>query len=73
MIDEVKELIGMDCIIYTITNNSKIFGIIKNVSENSILVQKKDNTKEVVNLDFVIRVREHPKGKNGKKKVLIFD
>ena len=28
---------------------------------------------EAINLDFVIRIREYPRNKNGKKKSVVFD
>ena len=33
----------------------------------------KDRTLEAINLDFVIRIREYPKNKKGKKKSVVLD
>lgn len=42
-------------------------GVIKEVSDSAILVEK-NGTVEAINLDFVIRIREYPRNKKGKKK-----
>lgn len=34
---------------------------------------EKDGKIEVLNLDFVIRIREYPRNKNGKKKAIVVD
>ena len=47
--------------------------VIKEVTDGGLLIKRKDNAEEVVNLDFVIRIREYPRKKNGKKKELILD
>lgn len=70
MLELAKEFIGKECIIYTF--NSQLNGVIKEVSEGAMLIES-GNIAEVVNLDFVVRIREYPKGKNGKKKAIIFD
>ena len=73
-ISEMKELaarfLGKECIIYTF--NSQIVGVIKEISETAVLVDRK-GCQEAVNLDFVVRVREYPKTKNGKKKSVVLD
>jgi len=34
---------------------------------------EKSGTLEAVNFDFIVRIREYPKNKNGKKKSVILD
>ena len=47
------------------TFNSQLSGVIKEVSEGAVLVES-NNTLEVINLDFIVRIREYPrKKKNG--------
>ncbi len=70
MMELCKKFIEKECLIYTL--NSQLSGIIKEVSNGAILVENKD-TVEAVNLDFIVRVREYPRKKNGKKKSVIFD
>ena len=42
------------------------------MTDGAILIEK-DEKLEVVNLDFVIRIREYPRKKNGKKKDIVLD
>ncbi len=73
---EMKELakrfIDKECLIYSFDSSHQFVGVIKEVSDNAILAEK-NGTVEAINLDFVIRIREYPKNKNGKKKSVIFD
>ena len=75
---EMKELakrfIGEACIIYTITSNdSSIQGIIKEIDDGGMLIERNTGEKEIVNLDFVTRIREYPRKKNGRKKGVVLD
>jgi len=65
-----QKFIGKECLVYTI--NSQISGTIREVNENAILL---DNGKDIdlVNLDFVIRIREYPRNKKGQKKSVVLD
>lgn len=71
MVELAKRFIDKECIIYTF-NSNQIAGTIKEVSDGSLLVDNK-GTLEVINLDFVVRIREYPKNKNGKKKSVVID
>ena len=66
-----KQFIGKDCLLYTF-NGNRIAGRVLEVTEHGLLLQAGDTT-EVVNLDFIIRLREHPTDKKGKKKSVVFD
>ena len=70
MLELTKCFIGYECIIYTF--NSQLTGIIKEVTDRAILIEN-GGASEAVNLDFIVRIREYPKKKNGKKKSLILD
>jgi hypothetical protein len=65
-----KNFLGKECIVYTL--NNQIECVVKEVSGGAILVEKK-GTLEAVNLDFVTRIREFPRNKNGKKKSVVLD
>ncbi len=71
MIEFAKRFIDKECLIYTF-NGNQIDGIIKEVADGALLVESK-GTVEAVNIDFVMRIREYPKNKNGKKKSVILD
>ena len=72
---EMKELakrfIDKECIIYSFDGH-QLEGIIKEVTDRAILVEK-DSNLEAINLDFIIRIREYPRNKNGKKKSVVLD
>lgn len=72
MIELAKKFIGKECIIYAFDSNHQFDGIIKEVSDGAILLEKSGNL-EAINLDFVIRIREFPRNKKGKKKSLFLD
>lgn len=69
-----KQFIGEECIIYTITSNEgSIQGVIKEVTDGGMIIVRKSGEQEIVNLDFVTRIRQYPRKKNGKKKEIWFD
>ena len=73
MLDLAKHFINEDCLIYFI-GGTTISGVIKEISEsgNAILIEKGQD-KDVVNLEFVTRIRKFPLDKKGKRKSLILD
>ena len=69
-----KRFIGQECIIYTITSNDgSVLGVIKEVTDRGMLIEKKTGELEIVNLEFVTRIREYPRKKNGKKQSVVLD
>ena len=74
MKDLAKQFIGKECLIYTIaSNDSAVPGVIKEVGEGGMIVERKSGELEVINLDFVTRIREYPRKKNGRKKEIVLD
>ena len=70
MVELCKRFIGKDCIIYTY--NSQIEATLKEVSDGAVLIER-NGEEEAVNLDYIMRLREHPKNKKGKKKSIFVD
>ncbi len=70
MFELAQSFIDKECIIYTF--NSQFTGVIKQVNEGGILIEK-NGAQEAVNFDFIVRIREYPKNKNGKKKSVVLD
>lgn len=66
-----ERFIEKECIIYTY--NGQLEAVIKEVTDGGLLIKRADAAEEVVNLDFVIRIREYPRKKNGKKKDIVLD
>lgn len=56
MFELAKRFIEKECVIYTFEGN-QYTGIIKEVNEGAILIDKKGNT-EAINLSFVVRIKE---------------
>ncbi len=72
MSDIFNKYIGKDCIVYTSNSNlSAIECNIISVEDNWLSIRTKDG-EEVINFDYVVRIKEHPVNKNGKKKSVIF-
>lgn len=72
MIELAKRFIGKECLIYSFDSNHQFTGKILEVSNNAILIENGGSI-DAVNLDFVIRIREYPKNKKGKKKSVVLD
>lgn len=64
--------IDKECVIYSFDSSHQYEGVIKEVTDGAILIEK-DGKLEAINLDFVIRIREYPRNKNGKKKSVVLD
>ena len=67
-----KRFIDKECLIYAFDSNHQFEGVIKEVTDGAILIEK-DGKTEAINLDFVIRIREYPRKKNGKKQSVVLD
>ena len=68
-----KQFMGKECIIYTVADNfGNIQGVIKDVNDTGITVENKQGL-QAVNLDYVVRICEYPRKKNGKKKSVVLD
>ena len=74
MKDLAKRFIGEECIIYTVASDSgSIQGVIKEVTDGGMIIDRKSGEREIINLDFVTRIRQYPRKKNGKKKDVVLD
>lgn len=69
-----KRFIGEDCLIYPVTSfDGSLHGVIKEVNDSAMVIENTSGELEVINLDFVTRIRQYPRKKNGKKKSLVLD
>lgn len=69
-----KQFIGKECIIYTITSNDgSVHGVIKEIGGGGMIVENRTGEREIINLEFVTRIREYPRKKNGRKKGIVLD
>lgn len=72
MIELAKRFIGKECLIYAFDSSHQFTGTIREVTDSAVLIEN-NGTLEAINLDFVIRIREYPRNKNGKKKSVVLD
>lgn len=70
MNDIISRYIGKDCLVY-VSNSSALEGEITGVEDNWLVIKTKDG-EETINLDYIVRVKEHPRKSNGKKKSVVF-
>ena len=69
-----KRFVGKECIIYTvISNDGSVQGVIKEIDDGGMVIEKKSGELEIINLDYVTRIREYPRTKTGKKKSIVLD
>ena len=68
-----KQFIGKGCIIYTITSDGGVQGVIKEIDDGGMIIENESGEREVINLDFVMRIREYPEKKSGRKKAVVLD
>ena len=45
--------------------------MIKEIDDGGMVIEKKSGELEIINLDFITRIRQYPRKKNGKKKSII--
>ena len=67
-----ERFIDKNCIIYSFDGNHQYDGVIKEVTNGAILVEK-DGKFDAINLDYIGRIREYPTNKKGKKKSIVLD
>ena len=70
MFELIERYIGKECLVYTM--NTQLRGTIVGVKEGWLEVNTGTDT-DIVNIDYIIRIREYPKKKNGKNKSVILD
>ncbi|MGN0642839.1 MAG: DUF6897 domain-containing protein [Huintestinicola sp.] len=74
MNEYIKKFIGKECIIYTIMSESgSIQGTINELNENWILITDPTGNEQIVNAEYITRIREYPRDKKGKKKSVVLD
>ena len=66
----VKSYIGKEVIVWAGTS-SGVTGTATRIEENWLEVEDKDGNKQILNTDYISRIQEYPRNKNGKKKAVI--
>ena len=68
----LKQFVGKDCIITTM--NETITGTLETVEDRWLVIaplNSRNAGKEIIQLDYISRVREYPKGRNGRNKSVV--
>ncbi|MGN0695349.1 MAG: DUF6897 domain-containing protein [Oscillospiraceae bacterium] len=74
MTELIKKFIGKECIIYTMNSSSEqVCGTITELDGDWITIEEPTGGQEIINLEYVTRIREYPRNKNGKKKSVVLD
>lgn len=68
MTELAKRFIGKECVISTF--NSQVVGVIKEVTDGAVLIENNENL-EIINIDYIVKIKEYPRNKNGKKKLIV--
>lgn len=68
MTELAKRFIGKECVISTF--DSQVVGVIKEVSDGAVLIENNENP-EIINIDYIVKIKEYPRNKNGKKKIIV--
>lgn len=70
MLTLAEKFIGKRCLFYTF--NNQISGTVKQIGQSGILIEEKGE-EQIINPDYIVRIREYPKNKKGKDKSVIVD
>ncbi|MBR4225104.1 MAG: hypothetical protein IKR73_09870 [Oscillospiraceae bacterium] len=71
MEDMIREFVGKEVIIDTVSGSGGISGTLESVDNGWAVVKGLDYSEmQTINLEYVVRVREYPRNKNGKRKWL---
>jgi hypothetical protein len=68
----ISQFIGRECIISTM--NTNVTGIIESVEDGWIVLKSTEGKKgglEILSIEYVSRIREYPRNKNGKRKIVV--
>ncbi len=67
-----QKFVGKDCLVYTVVSDVNcVKGTIIEVTDSGLLIESEGKF-QAVNLEYVTRICEWPKKKNGKKKSVLF-
>ncbi len=72
MTELIEKYMGKECIIYTCNSSSQISGTIISCKDSWLEIERNGET-DIVNCEYITRIREYPRNKNGKKKSIITD
>lgn len=72
MTEMINKFIGKECLIYTCTSGSTVTGTIRAYNDGWIEIEQNGQC-DIMNCEYITRIREYPRNKNGKKKSVVLD
>lgn len=72
MTELIMKYIGKECIIYTCSSSTPITCVVKSCNDGWLEIET-NNQPEIVNCEYITRIREYPKNKKGKRKSVVLD
>lgn len=67
----IRRFIDKEVLITTLNNEiSMVEGFVREVNENWLVIETNEKGLDVINLEYIIRIREYPRKPNGKKKTI---
>ncbi|MBQ8826979.1 MAG: hypothetical protein IJ007_07795 [Oscillospiraceae bacterium] len=67
----MRRFIDKEVIITTLNNDiAMLEGFVREVNENWLVIETNEKGLDVVNIEYIIRIREYPRKPNGKKKTI---
>lgn len=67
----MKRFIDKEVIITTLNNDiSMLEGFVREVNENWLVIETNEKGLDIINIEYIIRIREYPRKPNGKKKTI---
>lgn len=72
MTEMIEKYIGKECLIYTCSSSAQITGVIRSCKDGWIEVENNGQS-DIINCEYIVRIREYPRNKKGKKKSVVLD
>ena len=66
----IKNYIGQEISVWA-GNSSGVTGTATRIEENWLEIEDKNGNKQLLNTDYISRIQEYPRNKNGRKKAVI--
>lgn len=68
----IEKFIGKDCLV-NLGSGGTADGVVKLVCEGWVEIEDRTGNIQAVNIDYICRIREYPRNKNGKRKSVVIE
>lgn len=69
--EALTRFIGEEVLLYTIKTGDTIECTLNEIGDGWLRIAQQDGSESIVNTANIVRVREYPRNKNGKKKLVL--